>query len=148
MGESSGSDSEAYQRLADDVAIRNLVARFAYLADTSDVDELGGEYMAVFTEDASWGPAGHERRGCADILEGAVARRRGGELGPGTNSRHVITTQEVRFDGPDTAISDSYYLLIANTLAHPSIRGAGLYRDRLRREEGGWRIASREIIPG
>jgi hypothetical protein len=102
----------------------------------------------VFTEDATWGAAGNERRGKADILEGAIERRRSGQLGPGTNSRHIVTTQAIRFEGSDTAVSDSYYLMLVDTTTTVTIRGAGQYHDLLRREEGRWKIARREIVPG
>ncbi len=138
---------EAAQRLADDLEIRNLVARFAHLADGSGPDDLD-EYMDVFTENATWGAPGHERRGRADILEGAQERRRKGQLGPGTHSQHIVTTQAVRFEGPDSAVSDSYYLMLSDTAATPAIRGSGRYHDVLRREDGRWKIASREIVPG
>lgn len=135
------------QRLADELEIRNLVAGLAHLADASGPDELD-EYMALFTDDATWEMPGSERRGRADILAGARERRHSGQQGPGTNTRHVITTQAVRLDGPDTAVSDAYFLLVADTTTAPAVRMIGHYHDELRREDGHWRLARRVITPG
>lgn len=135
------------RRLADELEIRNVVARLAHLADTSGPDDLG-EYIDLFTSDATWEMPASQHRGRVEILEGARERRRSGQQGPGTNSRHVITTQAVRFEGTDSATSDAYFLFVAETTGTPVIRLVGHYRDLFRREPGGWRLARRQITPG
>ena len=135
------------QHLADDLAIRNLVARLAHLADVSGPDDLD-EYAGLFSEDGSWEMPGDVRRGRASIIEGARERRRSGTQGPGTSTRHVITTQAVSFDGEDTAVSDAYFLFVADTTSAPTIRFVGHYHDLLRREGGTWRLARRQITSG
>ena len=61
--------TDALRRLADEAEIRNLLARIAQLADEGSLDD----YLACFTEDATWGGAGFpERKGHAAILAGAV----------------------------------------------------------------------------
>jgi 3-phenylpropionate/cinnamic acid dioxygenase small subunit len=139
--------ADAIERPADDLAIRNLVARLAHLADMSGPDELD-EYVGLFTEDATWGMPDNQRTGRADILDAARERRLSGQQGPGTNSRHVITTQAVRFDGADSAVSEAYFLFVADTTTTPTIRFIGHYHDLLRREGGTWKLARREITPG
>ena len=104
--------------------------------------------LRLFTDDATWEMPGSERRGRADILEGARERRRTGQQGPGTASRHVITTQAVRFEGADAAVSDAYFLFVADTTTTPTIRIIGHYHDDFRREAGGWKLARRRITPG
>jgi uncharacterized protein (TIGR02246 family) len=145
MAEASATDE--LRRLADELQIRNVVARLAQLADTSGPDDLG-EYIDLFTGDATWEMPGSERRGRLEILEGARERRRSGQQGPGTNSRHVITTQAVRFEGTDSAVSDAYFLFVADTTGAPVIRLIGHYHDLFRREQGGWKLARRQITPG
>lgn len=147
MAPAEASVTGELQRLADELEIRNVVARLAHLADSSGPDDLD-EYLELFTEDASWEMPGSDRRGRADILEGARERRRNGQQGPGTNTRHVITTQAVRFEGADTAVSDAYFLLAAETTTTPTIRVVGHYHDVFRREAGGWKLARRQITPG
>src|SRR5262245_65292186 len=85
-------------RLADELAIRNLVARLAHLADESGPEDLS-EYISLFTDDASWGPPGQEHKGRSEILQGARERRLNGQQGPGTDTRHIVTTQATRFEG-------------------------------------------------
>ncbi len=147
MSTTEAVGTDAAGRVADDLAIRNLVARLAHLADMAAPEELD-EYVALFTEDAAWELPGNERRGHDDILEGARQRRGAGTQGPGTNTRHVITTQTVHFDGADTAVSDAYFLFVADTTTTPVIRSMGHYHDLLRRDGGVWRLARRQITPG
>jgi uncharacterized protein (TIGR02246 family) len=134
-------------RLADDLAIRNLTARLAHLADETGPEDLD-EYISLFTNDASWGPPGREHKGRTEILQGARERRLNGQQGPGTDTRHIVTTQAIRFEGLDAAVSDAYFVIMAQTKTHPTIRLVGAYHDLLRREDGVWRLASRQITVG
>jgi 3-phenylpropionate/cinnamic acid dioxygenase small subunit len=134
-------------RIADDIAIRNVVARLALLADMAGQDELD-DYGALFTEDASWEMAGNQHSGRMDIMEAARGRRRSGSQGPGTNSRHLITTQAIRFEDRDVAISDAYFVVVADTATAPTIRLVGHYHDLFRREAGTWKVARRQVTPG
>jgi 3-phenylpropionate/cinnamic acid dioxygenase small subunit len=132
------------QAVADELAIRNIVARLAQLADSSDLDE----YIALFDENASWEILGAApRRGRAAILAGAKERRATGRQGPGTNSRHVITTLAVQVDG-DTATASAYFLFVADTNKVPVIRAVARYDDAFRRTAEGWKLARRVITFG
>lgn len=135
------------EHVADDIAVRNLIAKLAQLADMAEADDLD-EYGALFTEDASWVMPGNHRRGRADIVEGARERRRNGSQGPGTSSRHVLTTQAIRFEDRDTAVSDAYFLFVGDTTTTPTIRMVGHYHDLVRREGDTWKVARRQITPG
>src|SRR5690606_36925086 len=135
---------ETIARVADELEIRNVVARLAQLADDGDLDE----YLSLFTEDAEWQMPGAPRRGHADILAGARERRSTGTAGPASNTRHVITTLAVRVDGTSTATSDSYFLFLADTNAAPTLRLIGQYHDTFVRRSDGWRLARREITFG
>ena len=132
------------QRLADELEIRNLVARLAHLADMGDLEE----YVSLFTEDASWEMPGSPRRGHADIMAGAKERRAVGTTGPGSNTRHVISTLAVHTDGTDVASSDSYWQFFGNTTTTPAASLMGHYHDTLQRTPGGWKLARREISFG
>jgi hypothetical protein len=135
--------------MLDELEIRNLVARLAHLADYGE--DLN-EYIALFTEDAFWGfraqpgqPALFPPRiGHADILAGAQERRRAGTTGPGTHTRHVLTTTWVNVDG-DTATSGSYLSFYKNTNAVPEAVNMTVYFDRFVHTAAGWRLAKREI---
>ena len=129
--------------MSDDAAIRNVVARLAILADEGDLEE----YVGLFTDDARWDMPGGELQGRDNLLAGAIERRAAGTVGPGSNTRHVITTQAVAVDG-DEAISDAYFQFWVNTATKPSIALFGTYRDRLVRTENGWKLAHRTISFG
>ncbi|WP_419918613.1 nuclear transport factor 2 family protein [Candidatus Poriferisocius sp.] len=127
----------------DDAAIRNLVTRLAQLADGGDLDE----YVDLFTADARWEMPGANLEGRESLRAGAVERRAAGNVGPGSNTRHVITTQVVTVDG-DRAFSDAYWQFWVNTASEPSVALMGIYRDRLVRTDRGWKLAQRTISYG
>jgi uncharacterized protein (TIGR02246 family) len=131
-------------RVAAELEIRNLIARVAHLADQGDLEE----YVSLFTEDASWEYPGGPRRGRADILAGARERRRQNVTGPGSATRHIITTLAVQVEDAATATADSNWLFWRDTDSAPTLLNMGHYRDLLRREGGTWRIARREITLG
>ena len=135
---------------ADDAAIRSLLARIAQYADTcEDLDD----YLALFTEDAVWGMpdnpalgiAANQKHGHAEIRSGVEERRAGGIQGPGTRTRHVLTTIAVDVESSDRATSRSYFMFLDSTTTPPMIRSAGQYDDVLQRDERGWRLARRDI---
>lgn len=135
-----------------DAAIRTLLARIAQLADTGDLDE----YVTLFTPDAVWampdnpsiGLPASEKRGIAEIRAGAEERRAGGVQGPGTNTRHVLTTTAVFVEGDDRATARSYFQFYGDTTSQPVLRNMGQYDDVLVRGERGWQLAHRTITFG
>jgi len=136
-------------RVAAELEIRNLIARVAQLADHGDLEE----YASLFTEDGSWEFPGRPRRGRADILVGARERRSQKITGPGSATRHVITTLAVQVAAVQvaegtTAIADSYWLFWRDTTTSPVLFNMGHYHDVVRHEGGAWRIARREITLG
>jgi len=135
---------ELTERVAAELAIRNTIARLALLADQGDLDE----YIEHFTEDALWEFPDAARRGRSDILAGAAERRAGGMTGPGTNTRHVITTVAVDVDGTDKANADSYFLFFQKTTTTPTVFNMGWYHDTFIRQGGRWRLATRRITFG
>jgi uncharacterized protein (TIGR02246 family) len=138
----TGDDTTA--GLVAELEIRNLIARLAQLADHGDLEE----YAGLFTADGAWEYPGGPRRGRADILAGARERRSQRVTGPGSATRHVITTLAVRVHDAATATADSYFLFWRDTATSPALATMGHYHDVLRREEGAWRIARREITLG
>jgi uncharacterized protein (TIGR02246 family) len=138
--------------VSDDTAIRTVLARIAQLADQGDLDE----YVSLFTEDAVWGmpdnPSvgmlANEKRGHAEIRAGAEERRASGLQGPGTNTRHVLTTIAVTLESDTRATVRSYFLFVVDTATTPSIRTMGQYDDVLVKQDGSWKLAHRTITPG
>lgn len=132
-------------RAADEWEVRNVIVRLAQYADGLGSCE---EYAELFTEDADWLMPGAPRHGRADILEGSIARRAEGGVGPGSNTRHVISTMAVDFADDDTAVVDSYWMFFVETDVAPRMTLIGTYHDTVRRTPDGWRMARREVAFG
>jgi 3-phenylpropionate/cinnamic acid dioxygenase small subunit len=128
--------------------VHHLLARLAYATDEGSLDE----YLACFTEDAELVvddlriaiPGSEAVRGSEAIRAAAVQRRVGNSSGPGSNKRHIVNTIHVQVDG-DAATSTASWLLFRDTNDIPSLLAMGQYRDRLRRDDQGWRITRRVI---
>ena len=135
-----------------DAEIRTVLARIAQLADTGDLEE----YLTLFTEDAVWGmpdnPAvgmtANEKKGHAEILAGAQERRASGLQGPGTESRHVLTTIAIDVESEERATARSYFMFFDSTSTTPTLRTMGQYDDVLVKGERGWQLARRRITVG
>jgi 3-phenylpropionate/cinnamic acid dioxygenase small subunit len=128
----------------DELAVRSAIARLAILADQGDLDE----YVDQFTEDATWNFAGGARVGRKDIRIGAEERRAGGVTGPGSNTRHVITTVAVAVEGGGRATADCYFLFYQNTTTTPTLLNMGWYHDVFVKEGDRWRLQRRDITMG
>jgi uncharacterized protein (TIGR02246 family) len=131
----------------DDLAIRNLIPRLAHLADMCPDAELD-VYLDCFADDGIWEMPGSVKKGRAEILEGVQQRRRDKIQGPGTNTRHVVSSISIRPDGPDRAVSDAYYRFYADTAGTPTVRSMGHYHDEFVKVGGAWKYAHRTINPG
>ena len=146
------SDQPDLQRVADELEIRNVLARIAQHADTGRV----ADYVALFTEDARWempdnpsiGLAGSVRTGRDTIEEGVHERRAAGVQGPGSDSLHAIITSSISFDDADTARAHTYFQYYASTTTAPTLQNMGQYRDTFRRTPDGWKLAERIITFG
>jgi uncharacterized protein (TIGR02246 family) len=130
--------------VADELAVRNLIARLAHAADSGTLET----YASMIAEDARWVmPGAQPVDGKPAILEAAIARRATGTTGPGSHTQHLITTVAVTVDG-DTAHGVSYWQFFGDTTSTPALRLLGVYRDTFRRTADGWvfaeRISSRE----
>ncbi len=126
--------------VADELAVRNVIAALSRTADGPDVDA----YVALFAPDASWELPGTVRRGHDDIRAGSLERRAAGEVGPGSGTRHVTTTTVVTLDG-DRAAAASTWLFLEDTTGTPTVARVGTYDDELVRHEGRWLLARRVI---
>jgi uncharacterized protein (TIGR02246 family) len=134
----------AEMTVADELAIRNVLARIAQYADSGSMDD----YAALFTEDACWEmPPQAAKQGRAEIRAAGERRRADGATGPGSHTRHLIGTVAVTVDG-DEAVAESYWQFYVSTGTKPELRSMGAYRDTFRRDPVGWRLAERRITVG
>ena len=132
---------EQVRATADELEIRNLLARLAHLADDGELEE----YIQLFSDDASWGGGGQPlRKGHAEILAGARERRATGLAGPGSHTLHVLATTAVQLDG-ESASARSIFHFYTDTNAVPVLRIIGVYDDGFQRTPRGWKLSSRVI---
>lgn len=141
-----------FDAAAAELEIRNVIAALAQFADTGTVDE----YVALFTDDAMWempaNPANDvpasNRTGRAEIAAGVRDRRAAGVQGPGSATRHVISTVRVMLRSADVADAQAYFQYFADTTTTPRLLSVGHYEDVFRRTPEGWRLARRRIVLG
>ncbi|MEY2432817.1 MAG: hypothetical protein QOC92_2542 [Acidimicrobiaceae bacterium] len=140
------------ERIAAELEIRNVLARLAHLADLGDTDG----YLQLLTDDVVWamppnpanGLPASERRGHDEIGAGQRDRIASGLQGPGSNTKHVVTTSWVDVQGDDVAIAHSYFHFWADTATTPKLQNMGTYADEFRRTGTGWQLARRSISFG
>ncbi|MEJ6511477.1 MAG: nuclear transport factor 2 family protein [Actinomycetota bacterium] len=140
-----GSSRSPGEQAADEWAVRNVIVRLAQYADGLGSCE---QYAELFTVDAEWLMPNAPRHGRADILEGSLARRAEGGVGPGSNSRHIVAATAVEFRNDDEAVADSYWVFYIETNTAPKATLVGHYHDIIVRTEDGWKMARREITFG
>jgi 3-phenylpropionate/cinnamic acid dioxygenase small subunit len=129
--------------IADDLAVRSLIARIAQLADDGDL----GDYVECFSPDARWEMPGSPRRGRVDIRTGAEARRAEGQTGPGSATRHLVSTMAVTVDGA-SARATSYWQYFTDTVDAPTLRLMGRYDDELIKVDDRWYLDRRLVTIG
>ena len=122
--------------VADELAIRNLVARYGDAVSRRD----GDAWEATWAEDATWTlPGGHDVAGRTNIRaawERAMSRY--------PTVVHLIHQGEIRFDG--VAATGRWYLSERGTTVDGDpIDHVGAYDDSYVVSEGGWRFSSRRF---
>jgi len=137
----ASNDNRMNRGDADELAIRNLIARIAHLSDNGTLED----YIQCFHQDASWGGGGQPlRRGHAEILEGARDRRSKGLTGPGSNALHVTATSWIELEG-DMASARTVFHFYTNVNSEPTLRVMGIYHDQFVREGDSWKLKQREL---
>jgi ketosteroid isomerase-like protein len=133
------------RRLQDELAIRNLLALVAQHSDDGPLDAYGD----LYTPDARWEMPAIPVvcQGRAEIVADSAGLRAAGVAGPGSQSRHVVSTTSVTIDG-DLAVAESYWQFYVHTDTNPTLRSMGKYRDTFRRTDDGWQLWHRQISSG
>jgi len=122
----------------DRLAIQELHARYAYAFDGADAEA----WVAVFAADGRFAPPGLEPViGHAALREFVTARS---QEAPGM--RHLIVNITVEAEG-DHARGKAYFLALRiGGDGQFRMRNFGRYDDVFVRVDGGWRIASRDVV--
>jgi 3-phenylpropionate/cinnamic acid dioxygenase small subunit len=121
------------QWISDYLAIRDLSARYNYLADTGD----GEGYAALFTEDGEFDVVGNRvYRGHAELAACAATAA--------NKTVHVTADPIIEIDG-DTARQRSRLISCLRTEdgSRNEFVNTGFYIDELRRTPAGWRFVRR-----
>lgn len=134
--------------ISDQLEIMTLLARIAQLADSGEVDE----YLDCFTPDGSWRLNDSQgldlepqvRTGREELAEGVRERRGMGLQGPGTATKHDISSINSVLEG-DTARASSYFRYYQSTNLVPVLKAMGRYDDELVRTAEGWRLKIRSV---
>ena len=138
------SVEEGARGIADELAIRNVVALAARDADDGALEAYG----ALFTADARWEmPGVAVREGREAIVAAGAERRAAGIAGPGSKTRHLVSTISVDVNG-DHAVAEAYWQFYVTTDTAPTLQSMGHYRDTLTRTADGWQIRHRRITIG
>ncbi len=125
---------------ADRHAIVELTARYSW---ELDVKRDAAAVAATFTDDGLFvGDTGTASRGRAQLMRHFERTwERWAQRAP---LRHWTSNHVIEGDG-DEATHTCYILLIALEGEGPRVDRTGIYRDRLRRVEGRWLFAERQV---
>lgn len=129
----------------DELAIRNLIARFAEATDGGTLDE----YMACIAEDAVMVIDGGlmTRTGSQEIHDAMEANRSAGMFGPGSGTMHVLGASRVSVEG-DTATAWTPFQFFRDTSATKELVALGRHVETFTRSGGDWRLVRRETQTG
>ena len=119
----------------DKMAIKELFGRYAHAIDTGDSEG----WAAVFTEDGQYELFGNTTKGRPAIAAAITGRREGRP-----HSQHRMANHVISIDG-DTAHSVCEFCVIAERQGRIDTITAGFYEDDLKRVNGQWLIARRQI---
>jgi uncharacterized protein (TIGR02246 family) len=123
-------------RLVDQQAIAQLIAgTYPNALDTADFDT----YASLYTEDGELTLQGNTVKGRADIKAFVAA------LPTEPRVIHPITNLSYTIDG-DTATGGAYWQDVGLVNGAPGVVIAGRYEDTLRKVDGQWQIAKRDIV--
>ena len=115
---------------ADDVAIRNALARYCRLNDAQD----WGAWAQLFTEDCEADLTGGFFKG-RDALEAFVRSL------DSPKGRHLITNSEISVAGDEAEVVSDLLMLVPSDDGGLGILCACRYYDRFRRVDGAWLIS-------
>jgi ketosteroid isomerase-like protein len=123
--------------------IRDVLGRMSHLADRGRLDELDA-YADCFTDDGIFETPMGTQRGKDEIRASSKERRSAD--GPANQTRHLVGSTEIRFDGSDRALVQSNFMFGGpGPEGSPAVMVIGHYDDEFRRTAAGWRLSHRKI---
>jgi hypothetical protein len=136
--------TETLARLADRLAVSDLLTHYSHCIDTGQAGLLASEVFAAEVDvDLGWG---RETDGAA------AARRIEQTLGHFSGTLHALSNRRIEIAGDEassTCCVQAYHWLLANDVGDPmrpaDVVFTGMYEDRHRRTPAGWRIVRRRF---
>jgi hypothetical protein len=129
-------DTATAQRVEDQLAIRELTARYNYAIDEGRADE----WVATFVPDGTFeSTALGKFTGAEALLNFATG------YSAAFTGRHCTTDYVVEVDGDDAR--QRCYLILVNNASTPVVGVTAVYEDVLRRTADGWRFVYRKVTP-
>lgn len=137
------ADDDLIRRTADELEIRNVIAKLAIHAD----DGNSAAFISCLAEDIHWQNRANPERPpiIGRTAFEAVTKMTGASMGPGSGSIHTVPTSVITLNG-DTATVKSYLMYFPNILAKPE-PSCRIYNDTYVRTPGGWKLSVRYIDP-
>jgi len=142
------TNDDLIRRVADELEIRNAIAKLSLLTDHHD--DLDA-YAEIFAEDVRWEVRLNLKPSTPTVVHGreamraASAQRRREGAGPGSHRCHVVPMTAVTLHG-DEAEAESIMTFYANADTKPEVVSMGIYRDKFVRTPQGWKIKERLIL--
>jgi hypothetical protein len=119
-------------------AVRDVAHRLAYASDTAPLEE----WAELLADDVVIDIFGEVATGKESAKAGSTARRAAGRTGPGSGSRHLVTTVVVDVTSETEAEASVTVLFTQGGAAVESTRVV-TYQDAYRRDGGRWLLARR-----
>ena len=129
----------------DELAVRNLIARFAEATDAGSIEE----YMSCIDDEAVMivNAGSMTRTGAAEIRAGLESNRSGGLFGPGSDTMHLLGPSRVGVAG-DTATASTPFQFFRDIHGTKELVALGRYVDTFTGANGDWRLVRRETQTG
>lgn len=124
------------RRLEDRAALNDLVVRYFLAADSDDLDGVGDSFTKDATFSASGVESATERDGIVDFIRTARTH-----MGLTIHTPHYV---QVTFEDDDHA-NGLVGAHLELSLGETAVYGAVRYVDKYVRDDGAWRIASRDM---
>ena len=125
----------------DELAVRNLIARFAEATDVGSIEE----YMSCLAEDAVMiiNAGLMIRTGASEVRAAMEANRSRGLFGPGSDTMHLLGPSRVSIEGT-TATASTPFQFFRDTPGTKELVGLGRHTDTFTCSSGDWRLVRRE----
>lgn len=129
-------------QVADELAIRNLLAGSAIMADVGSLEDM----HEFFSQDAAWVTSRGSSEGLQAVTAAYQAARDAGFAGPDSRNRHLVGTIAVSCLSEDRATARSYWTLVGPAAGTLVLKMTGEYHDDFVRLRHGWRIVRRVVV--